>query len=130
MTHRKQTRVRLVDIAAAAGVAPSTVSRALTNPMRVNHETLGRVTRVAARLGYVRRRKDKVARTSRGHHGVVGLVVLDSSNGVSSQMLKGAQMSALNSGYVVVQVESPGTPRQEKALIARLSKVTDGIGLP
>ena len=42
----------IYDVAAAAGVAPSTVSRALSKPGRVSFRTAEHVREVAARLGY------------------------------------------------------------------------------
>ena len=43
----------IADIARLAGVSKSTVSRAFSNPGRVNEETRLRVLRVAAELGYL-----------------------------------------------------------------------------
>ena len=42
----------IYDVARAAGVAPSTVSRAFSRPDRVNAETAERIRDVAAELGY------------------------------------------------------------------------------
>ena len=45
-------RPTLADVAAAAGVASSTVSRAFSRPERVNHRTREHVLAHAERLGY------------------------------------------------------------------------------
>lgn len=45
--------VRIADVAAAAGVAPMTVSRVINTPERVTADTAARVRAVIARLGYV-----------------------------------------------------------------------------
>ena len=50
-THR--TQVKLSDVAAAAGVAPMTVSRVLNTPEQVAPETAERVRQAIERLGYV-----------------------------------------------------------------------------
>ncbi|MGH8828181.1 MAG: LacI family DNA-binding transcriptional regulator, partial [Jiangellaceae bacterium] len=42
----------IYDVARAAGVAPSTVSRAFARPGRVSFETAQRIRAVAAELGY------------------------------------------------------------------------------
>ena len=42
----------IYDVAKAAGVAPSTVSRAFSRPGRVNAETAARIRQVAEDLGY------------------------------------------------------------------------------
>src|SRR5262249_41030870 len=45
--------VTITDVAAATGVAPSTVSRALHNPGRVSAATRARVEEAARRLNYI-----------------------------------------------------------------------------
>ncbi len=43
----------IYEVAAAAGVAPSTVSRALRHSTRISEQTIGRIEQVAAELNYV-----------------------------------------------------------------------------
>src|SRR5208283_2795475 len=45
--------VKITDVAAAAGVAPMTVSRVINTPDRVSPETTARVREAIDRLGYV-----------------------------------------------------------------------------
>jgi LacI family gluconate utilization system Gnt-I transcriptional repressor len=47
------TAVKITDVAAAAGVAPMTVSRVINTPDRVSPETTARVREAIDRLGYV-----------------------------------------------------------------------------
>src|ERR1700722_8572577 len=47
------SRVTIADIAVAAKVHPSTVSRALRNDLRLLPATLNRVQKIAKKLGYV-----------------------------------------------------------------------------
>ena len=49
----KTTPVKITDVAAAAGVAPMTVSRVINTPDRVSPETTARVREAIDRLGYV-----------------------------------------------------------------------------
>ena len=49
----RTTPVKITDVAAAAGVAPMTVSRVLNTPDRVSPETTARVRAAIERLGYV-----------------------------------------------------------------------------
>lgn len=49
----KNTPVKITDVAAAAGVAPMTVSRVINTPDRVSPETTARVRAAIERLGYV-----------------------------------------------------------------------------
>jgi LacI family transcriptional regulator len=71
-------RARLSDVAKAAGVHPSTASRALTGARGVSPELLTRVRRAADRLGY---RVDPIGRALRGNRtGTLGVVVPDIVN--------------------------------------------------
>jgi LacI family gluconate utilization system Gnt-I transcriptional repressor len=49
----KNTPVKITDVAAAAGVAPMTVSRVINTPDRVSPDTTARVRAAIDRLGYV-----------------------------------------------------------------------------
>jgi LacI family gluconate utilization system Gnt-I transcriptional repressor len=49
----KNTPVKITDVAAAAGVAPMTVSRVINTPDRVSPKTTARVREAIDRLGYV-----------------------------------------------------------------------------
>src|SRR5664279_1440711 len=73
-------RVKLTDVARAAGVHPGTASRAL-NPAtrsRVSPETARRVLKVAERLGYVPNTLARGLRTSKSF--VVAMLVPDITN--------------------------------------------------
>ena len=76
--HPKSDRVRLKDVAEAMGLAPSTVSRAFTDPERGNFQTVEKIMRVAHEMGYrrqpnLRAPHDALART-------INIIVQDSSN--------------------------------------------------
>ncbi|MEA2736741.1 MAG: LacI family transcriptional regulator, gluconate utilization system Gnt-I transcriptional repressor [Acetobacteraceae bacterium] len=49
----RNTPIKITDVAAAAGVAPMTVSRVINTPDRVSPETTARVREAIDRLGYV-----------------------------------------------------------------------------
>ncbi len=72
----------IYEVAAAAGVAPSTVSRALSMPGRVSFQTAEHVREVAARLGYrteLQKRAVEATPTA-----LLATVVADITNPVSS----------------------------------------------
>jgi alanine racemase len=48
----KQTKVRIGDVARAAGVSPTAVSFAFNNPHQLNPQTVSRILEVAEQLGY------------------------------------------------------------------------------
>ena len=62
-SHRATGRVTLSDVARAAGVSPSTVSRALRGERAVDPALIERVMAVSGKLGYV---PDPAARSSKG----------------------------------------------------------------
>jgi DNA-binding LacI/PurR family transcriptional regulator len=67
------SRVRIRDVAKAAGTAPSTVSNALNGTGHVDPATRERITKVAAELGYVPNRTARGLRTGRA--GVLGIML-------------------------------------------------------
>src|SRR3954454_307833 len=73
----------IYDVAEAAGVAPSTVSRAFSRPGRVNSQTAQRIREVAAALGY---RTNPLARgLSTARTMTIGLVIADITNPVYAE---------------------------------------------
>ena len=71
-------RPTITDVATEAGVATSTVSRAFSNPGRVNEHTRRQIVEVAERLGYV---PNPAARAMRsGRTDTVALLVPDITN--------------------------------------------------
>ena len=115
--------VTLHDVAAAAGVHPSTVSRALdpSSHGRVNEQTRLRIAETAQELGY---RPHLLARGLKGgRSGTVGVIVADLSNVFFAPIIRGIekpQMSASSTPTV--------NPRAASAA-ARLT-VTDDFPTP
>ena len=140
---RATDRVRMADVAAAAGVAVSTVSRVFSDPGRVNFQTVERVKAVAERLGYrPRPTRDAVGGGAGGRAaggtavpdaptapdgGMIALVVKDSADGVCAQILKGAQLAAMTAHRIVGVVEAGVDPRWTLDLLARLPGRIDGL---
>lgn len=114
--------VRLVDVAADAGVAPSTVSRAFRNPDRVNPATLAVIRESAERLGYVHRPyRRRIGKTA----GVISLVVKDTA--ASSSLLRGAQDEAYASGLAISVIESNRTGQWETSFTEEISETSRGV---
>lgn len=163
MAQRKATdRVRLSDVADAAGVAISTVSRVFSNPDRVNFQTVEHVRAVADQLGYRRKpthldngeagsaspssstldralsatstgpdsRQLRTTSAGAGHSavgGIIALVVKDTADGVSSQILKGAQVAAIEAGSVVSVIETSQSQQRTQQLLSHLIGKVDGV---
>lgn len=201
MAQRKATdRVRLSDVADAAGVAVSTVSRVFSNPGRVNFQTVEHVRAVAAELGYrpnprrraagaegtesvaaaviateaggpsrspesgeaggpsslgdadaetvpandsaaiqssiqsAQTRRSHAAATPQGNGeraaaggGIIALVVKDTADGVSSQILKGAQVTAMESDSAVGIIETGQSQPRTQQMLNHLKGKVNGV---
>ena len=115
----------IYDVATAAGVATSTVSRAFSNPNRVSARTREHVLAVAAELGY---RPNPHARALlSGRHNTVAMVVSDIANPHYFELIRGAEMRAKVSEYTLVLVNAEESPRIEYDQIQRLVPSVDGF---
>jgi len=117
----------IYDIAREAGVAPSTVSRALSRPGRVSFRTAEHVREVAERLGYRKRQIDPGPVTRR--QGLVALFVADIANPVFVGLIRGAERAAAEHDTTLLLIESQESELAEQAAIARLVTLVDGIVL-
>ena len=115
----------IYDVAAAAGVAPSTVSRALSKPGRVSFRTAEHVRRVAAELGY---RAETRQRTVEGAPtAMLAMVVADITNPVFFGMIRGAERTALHAGYTLLLAETQESEAVERAVLERIRPSVDGV---
>jgi len=88
------------DVAKAAGVSPSTVSRALAGKPTVDPELVVRVQRAASDLQY---RPSRIARSLRTRESRVwGVVVSDLRNPFYTDLLRGLEDTAQEAGYLLV----------------------------
>ncbi len=117
----------LRDVARAAGVSPSTVSRALTMPELVNPTTRARVRDAARALGYEPNRFARGLIT--GRTGNVGLIVPDLANPFFAAVAKGVQSAARAADFSVFVADTDEDAAAEPALVRALAKQVDGIVL-
>jgi LacI family transcriptional regulator, repressor for deo operon, udp, cdd, tsx, nupC, and nupG len=113
------------DIAAMCGVAPSTVSRALSTPDRVNIRTRERIQKVAAELNYIPNSQAK-ALTS-GRTGAVGVLVPDITNPFYFDLIRGTQLQLKAAGYTQLLVDTEESEEVEASAVQQLQKSADGI---
>jgi LacI family transcriptional regulator len=119
-------RVRIVDVAALAGVAPSTASKALNGNGQLRADTRERVRRAAEQLGFT---PDGLGRgLSSGRSYTVGLVTSDSFGRFSMPILLGAE-DALGAGQMAVLLcDTRDDPvREQHYLRNLLARRVDGI---
>jgi DNA-binding LacI/PurR family transcriptional regulator len=122
---RRPHAVTSTDVAREAGVAASTVSRALTNPDRVNVVTREHVQQVAARLGY---RASPAARAlGTGRTSTLALVLPDITNPYFSGLIRGAERQAEATGHILVIGDSEENARAEARMVERLTPGVDGF---
>lgn len=117
--------ITIRDVALAAGVHISTVSRALSNPSKVKPETRDRVLQAAERLGYSVNPAARSLITGRTHN--LGLIVADIANPFFAPLIKAAEGRARAQGYHVFIAETDEDPAVETDVIRALAKQVDGI---
>src|SRR3954447_15033641 len=117
----------LTDVAEAAGVAASTVSRAFSRPERVNRHTRAHVLAVAERLGYEPNPAAQALESGRTR--TIGLLVPDITNPYFAGVIKGAERAAASAGLTLMLGDTQENPIQEEAMIRRLRRVVDGFVL-
>ncbi|MCO6009428.1 LacI family transcriptional regulator [Actinoallomurus purpureus] len=117
--------VTIQDVARAAGVSVSTVSRAFTVPDLVKDETRQHVLQTAERLGY---RPNRAARgLITGKTGNFGVIVPDLSNPFFPTVLKGVQARAREADYAVFLADCDENATEEIALVQAMAKQVDGV---
>ncbi|WP_138996585.1 LacI family DNA-binding transcriptional regulator [Rhodococcus zopfii] len=120
-------RATITDVARAAGVAASTVSRSFTNPDRVNSRTREHVLEVAAELGYS---PNPMARAlESGRTNTLALLVPDITNPYFAGVIKGAERAAAAAGRTLVLGDTQESAATEERLVQRLGPAVDGFVL-
>ncbi|MCZ2816333.1 LacI family DNA-binding transcriptional regulator [Modestobacter sp. VKM Ac-2984] len=117
--------VTIYDVARAAGVAPSTVSRAFSRPGRVNSETAARIRRIADELGYRTAPPTRARAISRTR--LLALVVSDVANPFYAEIIHGAQAAATAEGYALLLIDAHESERLERSTLERTLPLVDGV---
>lgn len=120
-------RATLTDVAAAAGVAVSTASRALATPGRGNPATREKILRIADRLGYVRPSIDPSHDAPRAK--MVGLLVSDVTNPFYFGIIRGTQQSLDVAGFSQILVHTEESAEKEESALEQLKGQLDGAVL-
>ena len=113
------------DVARAAGVSASTVSRSFGRPDKVDEQTRQRILKAAAVLEYQPNRAAQSLIT--GRTGNIGILVPDLANPFFPSVVKGAQTRALELGYPVLLADSNENPSAELRLGRNLARLVDGL---
>jgi LacI family repressor for deo operon, udp, cdd, tsx, nupC, and nupG len=120
-------RPTIYDVAAACGVAPSTVSRAFSRPGRVNAETAERIRQVAAEMGY---RTNPIARAlPTGRTSLLAVIVADVTNPFFFEILRGAEETATKAGYTLLVADVQESVEAERQALDRTLPMVEGVVL-
>lgn len=122
---RVQRRVTLTEIAEACGIAPSTVSRAFSNPNRVSPAMYQRITSKAQEMGYssalLPARDDRLAR------GTIALILPNLTNPFNLDVIRGAQAQIRAASYLHLVVSTEESLAMEEQWLREMARTVDGI---
>lgn len=124
------TKPTMRDVAALAGVDPSTVSRALAPGTRhmISQETVDRVERAADELRY---RPNALARGLRTQSSrTIGILVPDLTNPFFPPIVRGLEDALAERGYTLIVVNTDNDSGREAAALGKLAvQQVDGLVL-
>lgn len=130
MARLAKANITIQDVAKAAGVSVSTVSRVLNDRDHVAPETYQRVRAVIEELGYT---SSLAAKSMRSYQTkVIGLVMPDVEDPFSVQVMRGINRAIEEFDYDLI-VYTGGNPKREslavreQRYVSLLSSITDGI---
>lgn len=122
----QQKKMTMKDIAEAVGVSTMTVSKVLNNKPGISDLTRRRVLDTAREIGYVPNLTAKSLRTNRS--GTLGVVLSDSSEMVTSKVLRAIEDTCAERGCNVIVMNTDHNPDHErKAIETLMSKQIDGL---
>ena len=121
-------RVTVLDVAKAAGVHPSTVSRALKPETRalLTDAVAARILAIAEQLGYQRNTFAAGLRTRRSE--MIGVVLPDMTNPVFQPILRGIEEALDAEGLVAIVANAGTEPARQRGVVQRLlARQVDGL---
>lgn len=107
--------VSIKDIARAAGVHHSTVSRALQGRPMVKDETADRIRKIAKAAGFTISAVARSLVTQKTH--LIGVVVTDITDPFHHEIISGLDKVAEENGYSVILADSQGHPDRERRVV-------------
>ena len=114
-----RSRVKLADVARAAGVSPATVSRVLNGNDRVDQELAERVRKAQEELGY---RGNSLARgLRRRENNVIGVLVPDVTNPFFTNLVRSLEDVLREHGHLLVLCNTDETPSRENEYLSLLA---------
>lgn len=111
----KNKSITLKDVGLAAGVSAVTVSRALRDPGQVSSDTLARIERAVAQLGYVPNFAAQALASKSVN--VIGALIPSVTNNVFSDVLRGMYNAIEGTGYQLQLGNTRYSPIAEETLL-------------
>jgi LacI family transcriptional regulator len=126
VTDSDRRRATIRDVAARAGVAASTVSRALSDPGRVHPATRARIVQAARDVDY---RLGGPAEPQASARRAVALLIPDIANPYFGALTRGTQLELGAVGYTQILADTEESPAVEERALRRVSELADGVVL-
>jgi LacI family gluconate utilization system Gnt-I transcriptional repressor len=127
-TTQKPKRIGIRDVARLAGVAPMTVSRALSAPEVVAPATRERIARAAALVGYIPNRVASSLSSNRSR--LVGAIIPSFQTSIATDFTGDMAKVLRQSGYqLLLGATNFSIDEEESLVIEFLSRCADGIYL-
>lgn len=124
MENEAPRRATVVTLSELAGVAPSTVTRALRGDRRISEATRARILKLAEQHGYT---PNALARTlSSGRSGLYGLVLGPASNPFYAELLHEAAREAKERGVRLLIIHAGSGPIEDTTAESLLHYQVDG----
>jgi len=121
----------LEDVARAADVSISTVSRVLNNPEKVLPETRTKVQQAVDEIGYQPSRVARRLRLEKGDTNLLGLVIPDIQNPFFADVTRGVEDVAQDNDYALLLSNSDEDPNKQRLAIDTLkTEDVDGVIVP
>lgn len=117
------------DVAKAAGVAPSTVSRAFSKPGRVKAETARQIFKIADELGYRTNHILSYSQSDQPQHfnNLIAIVVADLANPVFAGIVKSVLHECTSNQLGLLVLDSEENGPLERAILRKTTDHVDGI---
>jgi len=118
--------VTVYDVAKMAGVSGATVSRAVNNPAAVSPDTLARITKAIAKLGYAPNQIARSLKAQASH--TIGVIIPDITNPFQVKIAKGVERVLSAAGYTPILCDTEESPEQEERYLTDLlDRRIDGL---
>ncbi|MBO6637999.1 MAG: LacI family DNA-binding transcriptional regulator [Roseitalea sp.] len=116
-------RIRISDIAKAAGVSNATVSYALSDTGRIARETRDRIHKIADEMGFIR--DGTAAQLRTGRSSLIGVVLNTIVNPFFSELVASLETAAYDAGYLTLLATAQNDPVRQGELLS--SMIAQGV---